>query len=81
MIFENSRICWSSPLFTTPGSVHQVFPQLKKSLKGRKISFNQEMLEVVETWFPEQVKISFFKVLEALQVDCNKCIQLRENVE
>lgn len=58
-------------------SDYYLFPQLKKSLKGRKFSSNEEVIEAVEVWFAEQEETFFLKGLETLQVRCNKCIQLR----
>jgi len=58
-------------------SDYHLFPQLKKSLKGRKFSSNEEGIKAVEVWFAQQEETFFLKGLETLQVRCNKCIQLR----
>lgn len=58
-------------------SDYHVFLQLKESLKSHKFSFNEEMIEAVEAWFVEQDKNFFLKGLEAVQLCCNKSIQLR----
>ena len=41
-----------------PADYH-IFPQLKKSLKGRKFSF-EEVIKAVEVWFAEQEETFFF---------------------
>lgn len=45
---------------------NHIFPQLKKSLKGSKISFIEDVIEAVEALFAKQDKAFFLKDLEAL---------------
>lgn len=40
------------------------FPKLKKSLKGRNVSFKEEVAEVVKGWMTEQNKIFRLKDLD-----------------
>lgn len=42
-------------------SDYHLFPQLKKSLKGRKFSSNEEVIKAVEVWFAEQEETFFFE--------------------
>lgn len=39
-------------------------PKHKFSNKGRKFSSNKEIIEAMESWFPEQQEISYKKFVE-----------------
>lgn len=58
-----------------------VFPQLKNSVKSSNFSsnssFEEKAVEILKALFAEQDKNFISKGVEALQVRCSKCIQLR----
>lgn len=58
-------------------SDYYLFPKLKKSLKGRKFTSNEMVIDAVESWFAEQDKTFFSKGLELLFDRCIKCIELK----
>lgn len=39
-------------------SDYNIFPQLKKSLKLRKVALTEEVIKTVEDWYAKQDKIS-----------------------
>lgn len=49
------------------------FTNLKRFLKVVHF-FIEKVIDAIEAWFAEQDLKYFFKVLEVLQVRCNKCI-------
>lgn len=56
-----------------PPNYHDI-PQLKKiNLEGRTFSFNEEMIQAVETWFAEQDTF-FFERPRGVAVRYDNCI-------
>ena len=59
-------------------SDYHLFPGLKKQLKGRRSSYNAEVIAAVETWLDGQTSEFFLSSLQMLEQRAKKCIQLRE---
>jgi hypothetical protein len=49
---------------------------MKKFLRGKRFSSDEEVKEAVTTWFEEQSKDFFSRVIKSLQQKWAKCIQL-----
>ena len=69
-----------SPELTPPD--YQLFPGLKKQLKGRHFSSDAEVIAAAETWLDGQPSELFLSVLQKLEQRAKMCIELRgEHVE
>lgn len=51
-----------------------------RKLRRSSIVFNEKVNVAVEAWFVEQSKFLFFTGLEAGQVRCSKCNQLKKSM-
>jgi len=58
---------------------YNVFPGLKKQLKGRHFSSNAQVIAATETWLDRQPSDFFFfwSSLQKLEQQTKKCIELR----
>jgi len=71
--------CLDHPPFSpdlVPSDYH-LFPGLKKQLKGRHFSSDEEVIVVAETWMVEQLSEFFFEGLQKLEQRARKCTELR----
>ena len=53
-----------------------LFRVMKKCLRGKRFSSDEEVKEAVTTWFEEQSKDFFSRGLKSLQQKWAKCIEL-----
>ena len=53
-----------------------LFRVMKKFLRGKQFSSNEEVKEAVTTWLEEQSKDFFFRGIKSLQQKWAKCIEL-----
>ena len=53
-----------------------LFRVMKKFLRGKRFSSDEEVKEAVTTWFEEQSKIFFSRGIKSLQQKLAKCIEL-----
>jgi len=53
-----------------------LFRVMKKFLRGKRFSSDKEVKEAVMTWFEEQSKDFFSRVIKSLQQKWLKCIEL-----
>ena len=58
-------------------SDYQLFPGLKKQLKGRHFSCDAEVIAAAETWLGGQIFENFLSGLQKLEQQAKKCIELR----
>jgi len=58
-------------------SDYDLFPQLKKQLKGHHFLSNVEVIAATETWLDGQPSEFFLSDLQKLQQRAKKCIELR----
>lgn len=58
-------------------SDYYLFPKLKKHLKGKRFSTNDEAICAVEEWFADQDKDFFLNGLELLYERSAKCVSLK----
>ena len=58
-------------------SDYYLFPKLKKHLKGKRFSTNDEAIRAAEEWFADQDKEFFLEGLQLLYKRCVKCVSLK----
>jgi len=63
--------------YLAPSDYH-LFPGLKKQLKGRRFSSDDEVIAAAETWLDGQPSDFFLSGLQKLEQRAKKCIGLRE---
>ena len=71
--------CLNHPPYS-PGlapSDYHLFPGLKKQLKGRHFSSDAEVIAAAETWLDGKPSDFFLSVLQKLEQQAKKCIELR----
>lgn len=54
-----------------------LFPNLKRSLKGRKFASDAEVIAAAEQYFSDQTSEFFLEGLKKLDKQCTKCIEMR----
>jgi hypothetical protein len=74
-IFTLKYLCCLSPDLAP--SDYNLFPGLKKQLKGRHFSSDPEVIAAAETWLDGQISEIFFSGLQKLEQRAKKCIELR----
>ena len=57
-------------------SDYRLFPGLKKQLKGRHFSSDEEVIAAADTWLDEQQSELFLSVLQKLEQRVKKSIEL-----
>lgn len=60
-------------------SDYYLFPHLKKSLGGMRLSGNDEMMSFVKSFFEDMTKSQFSEGMKALERRLHKCISLAED--